>query len=392
MSQRDNSHSRLTRRSWIVLATSALAGCGGGSSGSGSTAGLPGTGGTGIYVQGSISGFGSVIVNGIKFDDVQASTNGFVQIDGVTLTSDHLRLGMVATVQGERAAIGTLGTAHSIEVWSIAQGLVSPLVPSVAGGFLVAGMTVQTDDGTVFDGVSSVASMLSSGMRVVVWGLQAGADGRHWTATRVAVSPGTDAVSTGIVSVTNAHRYLNGLLLTGSLAGTLSAGDLARVQGTLISSGTSLTVASVKLLGPSAGVHPTGEVEIEGVVTTTPSAGRFSLGSIQVDAIGAVYIPAGAQIAKDDRIEVYGTWQAGVLKATRIEIENAQTLGEVEIEAAIELVISPGVFVVRGQRCDATLAIISHGTLADLILGAKVHLKGIMSGDVVKVTELELDI
>lgn len=392
MSQRDNSNSRLTRRSWIVLATSALAGCGGGGGESGSTAGAPGTGGTGVYAMGSISGFGSVIVNGIKFDDLQAS----VKVDGIAATPADLRLGMVASVQGSRGAVATLGTANSIEIWSIAKGLVTQghVIPGAVGQFTVAGMTVQTDSATVFDDGLSATTPLSPGLRVAVWGLQAAADGSRWIATRVAVVPDTAVVSTGFVTAVSstAPHYLNGLLLTGSLAGTLSAGDLARVQGTLTSSGTSLTVASVKLLGPSAGVHPTGEVEIEGMVTTTPLAGRFSLGSIQVDAIGAVYIPAGAQIAKDDRIEVYGTWQAGVLKATRIEIENAQTLGEVEIEAAIELVISPGVFVVRGQRCDATLATISHGTLADLILGAKVHLKGIMSGDVVKVTELELDI
>lgn len=384
MSQRDNSNSRLTRRSWIVLATSALAGCGGG--GSGSTAGAPGTGGTGVYAMGSIAGFGSVIVNGIKFDDTAAT----VQLEGLAASSSELRLGMVATVQGERSAVATLGTAHSIEVWSIAQGLVSPLVPGVAGGFQVAGLTVQTDSATVFDGISSVASMLSSGMRVVVWGLQAGADGRHWTATRVAVTSGTDAVSTGIVSVANTHRYLNGLLLAGSLAGTLNAGDLARVQGALTLSGTSLTVASVKLLGPGAGVQPSGEAEIEGLVTSILSTGHFMLGSIQVDASSASVSPSTGQITLGARVEVEGQFQAGVLKATRIEIENAQTLGEVEIEAPIEQFISLGNFVVRGQRCDATNATISHGTVADLKVGARVHLKGVKAGDVVTVTELEL--
>ena len=62
MKTRENLNTKLTRRSWIVLASSALTGCGGGGS---TTASAPGTGGTGIYAQGSISGFGSVILNGI---------------------------------------------------------------------------------------------------------------------------------------------------------------------------------------------------------------------------------------------------------------------------------------------------------------------------------------
>ena len=61
---------------------------------------LPGTGGTGIYAQGSIWGFGSVRVNGIKFDDTAAT----VQIDGQAGKSSDLRLGMVAGIQGLRGA------------------------------------------------------------------------------------------------------------------------------------------------------------------------------------------------------------------------------------------------------------------------------------------------
>lgn len=86
---RDHSHqvTALTRRHWLVLAASILPGCGGGSGSV--TALLPGTGGTGIYAQGSISGFGSVIVNGIRFDDTAAT----VQLDGVTRGSADLQIG-----------------------------------------------------------------------------------------------------------------------------------------------------------------------------------------------------------------------------------------------------------------------------------------------------------
>lgn len=382
MKQRKNLNPHVTRRSWIVLATSALTGCGGG--GSTTTANSPGTGGTGIYTQGSISGFGSVILNGIRFDDTAAT----VQVDGVTATSADLRLGMVAAVQGERGADVTLGTASSIEVWSVAQGVVSQVI---AGQFTLAGMTVQTDSATVFDGLSSDASLVS-GMRVTVWGLQAGADGRTWKATRV-LQPATNTtvVSTGLVSVAGSQRSLNGLLLTGSVVGNLTAGQLVRVQGTLSSDGESLEVASFKLQSPAAGSQPQGEIEIEGLVTAMPSASRLMLGSIEVDTSSTIYSPLGAQITLGARVEVYGTWQQGVIQATKVELEDAQTLHSVEITALIEQYTSLANFVVRGQRCDATNATISHGKAADLGVGVKVKVKGAKAGgDVLVVSELDI--
>jgi len=47
---------------------------------------------------------------------------------------------------------------------------------------------------------------------------------------------------------------------------------------------------------------------------------------------------------------------------------------------------------VRSQRCDASsVTTVKNGTLADIKLGAKVHLKGIKMGDIVKVTVLEVE-
>ncbi|WP_136418017.1 DUF5666 domain-containing protein [Herbaspirillum sp. ST 5-3] len=368
---------RLSRRSVLAIAISALVACGGGTQ-----VGMPGTGGTGMYAQGSISGFGSVVVNNIKFDDVNAT----VQVNGMAARSSDLRIGMVASVQGQRGATPTLGTAERIEVWSVAQGVISQLA---AGQFTLNGMTIKTDSGTMFDGVAS-AAQLSPGLRVAVWGLQASADGRSWTATRVAIVPDTAAVSSGVVGVTSGQRLLNGVVLTGTAAGTLNAGDLVRVTGTLSAAGDSLEVASVRLQGPLAGTAQ-GEGEVEGVVTSVLSARHFMMGSIEVDASSAVLSPSTLQITAGARLEAEGTWQAGVLKATKLEAESEQTLTEVEIEATIEQFTSVANFVVRGQRCDASQAVISHGTAADLKAGIKVKVKGNKAGDVLMVTELEIE-
>lgn len=383
MSDHPPHDSFLTRRHWLVLAASAVSGCGGGSTST--TAGLPGTGGTGvIYSQGSISGFGSVIVNGIKFDDRAA----IVQLDGTTLSSADLRLGMVASVQGERGNDPKLGTASHIAVWSIAQGLVTNVAQGVATEFTVAGIKVQADANTVFDGLAN-AGAVATGQRVAVWGLQAGADdSRRWHATRVKVVADTALVSTGLVTAMGSQSGLNGLILTGPAAGNLTMGQLVRVRGALSAAGTSLQIERVDVQGAVLAMQSKGEVEIEGFVTDTPTANRFMLGNIVVDA--STIAPISAQIKVGSRLEVKGSWQAGVLMATEVELEDTQTLQTVEIEGVIDSFTGLTDFVVRGQRCDATAASMSLGTAAKLAKDVKVKLKGSKAGDVVVVTELEI--
>ncbi len=386
MKQPQGHQGSLTRRHWIVLAASAVsAGCGGGSA---TTAGLPGTGGTGLFAQGTISGFGSVIINAIRFDDSAAT----VTLDGQSASAADLRLGMVAAVQAERGADLTQGKASSIEVWSVAQGLVSAgqATPGASGQFTVSSMTVLTDANTIFDGISA-ALPLRSGQRVAVWGLQAGSDGRSWSATRVAVVSSAIVVSSGLVSVAGGQRSVNGLSLTGTVAATLTAGDLVRVQGSLSLTDGSLAVLSVRYPATAAAGAQQGEAEIEGLVTSTVSASRFSLGSVVVDASQAVWSPAGAQITQGARVQVDGIWQSGVLKASKVELEDAQSLEAVEISGVVQEFTSVGNFVVRSQRCDATGANLGPATLAGLKVGAKVQLKGVKAGDVLRVTELQLD-
>ncbi len=387
MSKSEKAHAQLTRRHWMVLAASAVtAGCGGG--GTTGIAGLPGTGGTGVFAQGAISGFGSVIINTIKFDDTLAA----VLIDGQSATSADLRLGMVASVQGQRGSDATQGTANSIEVWSIAQGLVSAgrATPGSSGQFTLSGMTVLTDLNTVFEGSSATHPVLP-GQRVAVWGLQTGTDARTWSATRVALVSATAVVSTGLVSIANSQRSVNGLLLSGDAARALAAGDLVRVRGTLSSTDGSLSVQSVQYPSVPATSAQQGEAEIEGWVTSVATSGRFNLGSVVVDASQAVFDPASALVAAGSRVEVSGVWQSGVLKSTKVRIQNVQEIETVEISGRIQEFTSLANFVVRGQPCDASgLGVVSNGKLTDLKLGVAVKLTGTKAGDVLKVTKLEL--
>ncbi|MDI1246349.1 MAG: DUF5666 domain-containing protein [Rhodoferax sp.] len=377
----------LNRRQWLLLTGATLTGCGGGADSL--LASLPGTGGTGspLLAQGTITGFGSVILNGIKFDVTQAS----VKLDGVNAASTHLRLGMVADVQAERGVDLTLGVASSIEVWSIAQGTVNQ--PGT-NSLVVAGMSIQTSSNTVFDGVSD-ASQLVSGQIVTVWGLlQSGADGSHWGATRVSVLPtATEMVSSGLIMFSNGQPTLHGLVLTGSLADSLTQGSLMRVQGLLSSDARSLAVLSVRVLGVAALVQGSGSVEIEGFVTAVTSSSRFTLGMIEVDASNAVYTPSNPSLTVGSQVEVYGVLSAGLLNATKVEVESEHMLGQAEIKGSITDYVSQSNFVVYGQRCDASAASFSHGLASDLAAwNGQVKVTGTKAGDVLKVSTLEFEL
>ena len=126
-----------------------LTACGGG--GGSSDGGIGGTGGgggggiggTGV-AYGTITGFGSVWVNGVRYE---SGSTVFKRDDDNASQSD-LRVGMVARVEGS----GT--TATTISVDSALKGRVE----AVSGDrFTVMGQTVQADAQTAFeDGVRPV--------------------------------------------------------------------------------------------------------------------------------------------------------------------------------------------------------------------------------------------
>lgn len=373
----------LTRRHWLVLAASGLSGCGGGTGTSGpgtDTGALPGTGGTGIYVAGSISGFGSVILGGIKFDDSDAA----IKVDGAIATSAALRLGMVAEVIGERSTTQpTQATASSIDVWSIARGLVTDL--GSGGLFTVAGMSVRVGANTVLDGIND-QTPLAVGMPVMVWGLQA--DGGIWTATRVAkVVDATTVVTTGWVTEDDDHLYINAIRLTDASSASLALGTWVRVQGRF-NDEERLVVSSFKVLqGPAVTPGADSVLEVEGYVTSALVGDRFSMGQWLVD-VSAINHPA--IIAVGDKLEVSGTYAAGVLHATSLAVEDESAMQEVEIEAVIDTYISIADFVLRGQRCDASAAQMDSGVASRLGVGVKVKIHGHKLGEFVRVEELEI--
>ena len=139
-------------RQWLqlVVAATLVAGCGGGGNGGSSAVGASGSSAGSSFAAGAIAGFGSVIVNGVRFDDSKANVS---DDDGQVADSSGLRLGMQVEIEG--GAVSDDGTGARAEAAEIRVGseLVGPVsaVNSAAKSLVVLGQTVLVLDTTVFD-------------------------------------------------------------------------------------------------------------------------------------------------------------------------------------------------------------------------------------------------
>ena len=117
-----------------------------------------------VVVTGPITGFGSVIVNGVQFDT--AST--IVTMDGEPGTVSDLRVGMVVAIHGTIDTTTDATRASEITFIDDAEGPVSS-IDRAAGSFVMLGRTILVDELTVFEDVTF--ETLAAGNVVQVSGL-----------------------------------------------------------------------------------------------------------------------------------------------------------------------------------------------------------------------------
>lgn len=364
-----------------ILVAFVLAACGGGG-GVGDQAGV-GTGGTGTISStvtvGPISGFGSVIVSGVRYDDVAAVVT---DEDGNARSRTDLKLGMLTAISGSADFVAGTGVATGIRYGSEIVGPVT-VVDSGAGTFSVLGVTVSVKPATVFDERLAGLSALRAGDRVEVYGLYNAAAGGY-TATRIEPQALASRYKLrGAVAAldTVSRRFtLAGVVIdyTGVPAAqlpTLANGMIVRASATRLPAA---GVWSVDALGAAPrAVLADGEAKIEGDIAVLASATSFVVDGVTVDAARA---SIAGTLGVGVRVKVEGTARSGVLLAKEIEAsdEDAEDSEEFEITALItgfDAITQR--FSLRGQLIDASGAVrFENGTRASLANGRKVELKG----------------
>lgn len=270
---------------------------------------------------GTISGFGSVIVNGIRFDDSGAS----ISMDDATATRDRLRVGMMVQIRGRIHADGT-GVADSIKYNDCVQGPITAM-NQVQNTVMVLGQTVQVDNDTVFDGVT-LRDM--NGFAI---------------GDMVEVSCHADRVNNR-VRATRMERlgdFQNGaseLEVKGAVSNLNFAAGTCTIDGLTVSFG-----------GIAAGSLPAG---LANGMNVEASGKNFANGTLTAD-----------RLRDRDR--------------DRISYPDGDGL---EVEGYVANFVSISSFEVAGQKVDATSAVVKNGTLADIRSGLKVEVEGTMSNGV----------
>ena len=373
-----------------IGATALLVACGGGGGDAApdAAATTPATATT--YTQGVISGFGSVIVGGVRFDDSSATV---ADDDGNVRSRSDLRLGMMVEIdagQVNRAAASAL--ARRIRWGSEIVGPVGS-VDEASSTVQVLGQTVLVTTSTVFDdSLSGGLAALEPGQVVEVHGILDPANGRV-VATRIeaenaaAVYKLRGAIDN--LDTTTRTFTINGELI--SYAGLpaamvppgLTKGQIVRV---LLQTGQVDGVwVATGLRGGLRLPEARREAHVEGVITVFTSVRSFEINGLLVDASQASFPDGSAGITLGSRVEVEGTVDNGTLVATKVEVEERRDMGhrQMELHGAMgDLDTAGKTFALRGVTVWYGGQVqFRDGSEATLANGRQVEVKGVLGSD-----------
>jgi hypothetical protein len=386
--------SRFVRAGAALLAATFLASCGGVDSGG---TGAPPT----AFASGAISGFGSVIVAGVHFDDLSAAV---ADADGNTRSRDDLRLGMTVEARGSAIVKDADGndasTATSIVVRS---EMIGPVGASdlAARTLTVLGQTIDITATTVFDdALVGGQAALAVGDVVEVYASVDAATG-HYLATRIerkvlvvafslrGIVAGLDATARAF-SIGATRISYAGVTSPPPLAnGSFVRVALARVPG----AGGVWTAIAIGDRTPA--LDDRDEAKLEGLVSAFTSTTQFSVNGTPVDARAAQFPDGTAGLALGKRVEVEGATVSGVLVATRVQLvsDSQESGSEFDVRGTITALDTVAkTFVVRNVVVSYSGAVdFRAGTALDLALGIEVEARGMLSADGTRLQATRID-
>lgn len=337
MTSFDTQPTALTRRESLIALLGTMAGltaCGGGD---GDAGGGGGIGGTGAFSVGPISGFGSVIVNGVRYDDTRAS---ITSDDGAVFPRSSLSLGMWVAVQGSTPSNG-LSTATSIVVSGELQGPISGTPNSSNKTFVVLGQTVEVTGNTFFSAsLRNGFASLAADAVVEVHGLADPVNNRLTATFIEQKNAPSEYKIQGVI------RNLDDNAKTFSIGSIRlnygSASDIrvppannalvrVRMQATNPAPAT-WTVTRIRK--PEDALADQNEVGFAGLITAFTSLSSFSVNNTPVDTRSAAFPEGTAGIILGARVEVKGSVSGGVLQATRVKPQDDDAL-EFELHGTV---------------------------------------------------------
>jgi hypothetical protein len=370
-----------------------LVACGGGveSGGTGGNA-------SASYVSGPITGFGSVIVGGVRFDDTSAAVT---DAEGTARSRDDLKLGMTINVRGTPIAGDGNSMATSIVYSNAIVGPVSAV--NISGTtWTVLGQSVDVLPTTVFDeNLGGAMAALSVGDVVEVYALLDTATQRY-SATRierkssalvyqlrgVVANLNTSTRSFTVGSESISYAGLSG----GNVPADLANGSIVRVflRVTPIAGQRDALILRLGVTAP----RDFDEVRIEGLISAFTSSAVFSVDGVPVNAAQASFPDGTAGLAVGVRVALQGTVNNGVLSVTRVQIKSlSEVENDFELRGLITSLDSTALrFTLRGVSVDYSGPVdYRDGTQADLRALASVEVRGRLSSDGTRLVATRID-
>jgi hypothetical protein len=382
----------------FLLAITLVSSCGGSGGGGGGITPPPPpppTGGitrTGVAIAvGPITGFGSVIVNGVRYDTASAMFSK----DGVAAVQSDFSVGQFVVVTGTIDDDNTNAVATSVDYESILEGPIGSITPN---GFVALGQTVIVGAETSID--DSCADPLVAGVNVEVSGsiLDNGdIDASRFECKAVLLEMEVKGKVSGLDSAAMTFQInaltvdYNGITPRDFPGGAISDGDPVEAKGTNLVSGPPLTLTAtdVEFKGPRFGDDEGDHVEVEGFITDFVSATDFAVSDVPVTTDpNTTYEPAGfsaSDLGPNLKVEVEGEFNsAGLLLATKIDFKQAKNIrvtGQVDTadEGTNTLVIL-GITISTDPNLtrleDKTDADVDPLRIADIVPGDYVEVRG----------------
>jgi Domain of unknown function (DUF5666) len=334
---------KLAIRKWGLLALqcSIITACGGGGGGGDSDSGP-----SDMNSVGTVTSFGSVYVNGIKYETDSANVDFD---DGLNYSPNDLQVGMLVQIVGSVNSNGITGTANTVYYDKNIQGPISALrlLDSSTIELTILQKTVIVPNEISFSNVSF--SSLAVGQYVEVSGFKTTADGFQATRIKQKTDGFNDdnaiEIESVITSVDTANQSfsLQSLTvdysqaqLTGFPDAQPAVGQIVEVKGNTIGPNGQLVALNVEL-DDDYNLNENDSTEIEGVVSNFVDISNFTLNSIAVNASNAtIFKGVNADIQNGLRIEAEGVIDAnGVLQANKIKLKKKS---KIKIEAPVQAV------------------------------------------------------
>lgn len=327
---------RTLKSRWLIAVVAAgMAACGGGSSapppntgGGNDTGGITRTGA--VVAVGPISGFGSVLVNGISYDTSSANFT----VDGQTADQSALKIGQVVFVKGTIDDDNTNAVAETVEYDDVIEGPVTQVLDEFT--ILVLGsQTVHTADAIFDDSCQlSVLTDLLAFAAVEVSGsvLDDGSIAATYIECKTVAG---ELELTGVVAAGSlgSDTFLINQIVVNFTAfpaaidnfptpGTISEGDPVEVKGNDVVDG-ELVATRVEFKGARFAGDDGDHFEIEGHITSFTSSRSFEIGPFQVTSDDDTTYEGGTEddVGLNVKVEVEGERDGNSILATKIEFK-----------------------------------------------------------------------